>query len=74
MPSEDLFLRLALVDYDGQRILQHYQDVTAKSLPEFAPNIVTASQRIIHACKRLEQVEIQHFNPPMVNQPAVAVS
>ena len=74
MPSENLYLRLALVDYDGQRILQHYQDVTAKSLPEFVPNIVTATQRIIHACKRLEKNVIQHFNPPVVNQPALAVS
>ena len=73
MPSENLFLRLALVDYEGSRILKHYQEVTAKNLPDFAPNIVIATERIIHACQRLDENNIQQFNPPVVNEPSIAV-
>ena len=73
MLSENLFLRLALVDYEGSRTLKHYQEVTADNLPDFAPNIVIATERIIHACQRLDENNIQQFNPPVVNEPGIAV-
>ena len=53
MNKRDLFLRLALVDFDGEKVMREWKQFNEKTLPEYAPRVVQGVEKIIQFLKSI---------------------
>ena len=55
MNKRDLFLRLALVDFDGEKVMKEWKQFNEKTLPDYAPRVVQGLEKIIQFLKDIRQ-------------------